>query len=79
MGFDQAGLQLVFNLVVITGAASLAGFCYVLSRANKQLISVLNHQPILGRSFADDDGGPLALAARRSPGWVVVSDCAELR
>jgi hypothetical protein len=33
----MATLQLLFNVVLITGALSLAAFCYLLRRANQQL------------------------------------------
>jgi hypothetical protein len=34
VGLDQPALQVVFNLVIITGVISLATFCYRLGRAN---------------------------------------------
>lgn len=59
MQLDQPKLQWAFNLVMITGTTSLAAFCYMLRRANKQLTSELDHQRGLGRSPANHDGGTL--------------------
>jgi hypothetical protein len=41
----MATLQLLFNIFTITGAASLAVFCYQLRRANQQLSSELEQRP----------------------------------
>ena len=37
MGLDQSALQLVCNVVVITGVTSLAVICYLLRQDNKKL------------------------------------------
>lgn len=34
---EQAQLQLVFNVVAITGVTSLASFCYLLKKENRKL------------------------------------------
>jgi len=57
MELDQ--LQLLFNVATITGVTSLATFCYLLRRANKELTSELNHQRMFGRTFPDHAGGAL--------------------
>jgi len=41
MELGSPTLQLLFNVVTITGAASLAAFCYLLRRANQELSSEL--------------------------------------
>jgi hypothetical protein len=39
---EPAQLQLIFNVVAITGASSLASFCYQLRKENRKLASRLS-------------------------------------
>ncbi len=53
MEIDHPTLQLLFNVVMITGVTSLAAFCYLLRRANKQLTAELNQRQGSERKFVD--------------------------
>jgi hypothetical protein len=41
---EQAQLQLVFNVVAITGVTSLASFCYLLKKENRNLATGLQRE-----------------------------------
>ena len=41
---EPAQLQLIFNVVAITGASSLASFCYQLRKENRKLASRLTDE-----------------------------------
>jgi hypothetical protein len=42
---EPAQLQLVFNVVAITGVSSLASFCYLLRKENRKLATELESDP----------------------------------
>ena len=56
MVLDQSTLQLLFNVVMITAVTSLATFCYLLRRANKQLTSELNQPRVFKPTFTEYGG-----------------------
>ena len=42
---EPAQLQLVFNVVAITGVSSLASFCYLLRKENRKLAAGIQVEP----------------------------------
>jgi hypothetical protein len=59
---EIAQLQLVFNVVAITGATSLASFCYQLRKENRKLASKLP-----GEIKQEDSGNPVVAAQAAYP------------
>jgi hypothetical protein len=52
MGLDQPILQLILNVVMTTGAASLALFCYLLKQENQRLTAELHLRNEQGQSLS---------------------------
>jgi hypothetical protein len=52
MGLDQPFLQLILNVVMTTGATSLALFCHLLKRENQRLTAELHLQNEQGPSLS---------------------------
>jgi len=70
MELDGPTLQLIFNVVMITAVTSLATFCCLLRRANKQLTSELNQPRVFKSTFAEygvDPGPRVDTAKEPSP------------
>jgi len=54
---EPAQLQLIFNVVAITGASSLASFCYQLRKENRKLASRL-----IGETKQEESGKQVEVA-----------------
>jgi len=54
---ETAQIQLIFNVVAITGASSLASFCYQLRKENRKLASRLS-----GETKPEESGKRVQLA-----------------
>jgi hypothetical protein len=52
MGLDQSFLQLILNVVMTTGATSLALFCHLLKRENQRLTAELHLRNEQGPSLS---------------------------
>ncbi|MCU1339195.1 MAG: hypothetical protein JWO19_4776 [Bryobacterales bacterium] len=59
---EPAQLQLVFNVVAITGVSSLASFCYLLKKENRKLAAELK--------ITNTERDVRSLAANRRTRWV---------
>jgi len=81
MELGSPTLQLLFNVVTITGAASLAAFCYLLRRANQELSSELEqfpaHQAAVQQPFVQQD--IREFVAHRSQQWGFTTTGTKLR
>jgi hypothetical protein len=59
---EPAQLQLVFNVVAITGVSSLASFCYLLRKENRRLATELKAE------FKQEDRGVKCTSAAAGSG-----------
>ena len=65
---EPSQLQLILNVVTITGMTTLAGYCYLLRKENRKLASQLPAVPSAGPSLPEQDIRSFASASRTR--WV---------
>jgi len=65
---EPSQIQLILNVVTITGMTSLAGYCYLLRKENRKLASQLTAVPSAGPALPEQDIRSFASASRTR--WV---------
>jgi uncharacterized membrane protein len=65
---EPSQIQLILNVVTITGMTSLAGYCYLLRKENRKLASQLTAVPSAGPALPEQDIRSFASARRTR--WV---------
>ncbi|HEV8414743.1 MAG TPA: hypothetical protein VGQ49_14200 [Bryobacteraceae bacterium] len=65
---EPSQIQLILNVVTITGMTSLAGYCYLLRKENRKLASQLPAVPSAGPTLPEQDIRSFASASRTR--WV---------